>query len=58
MLIEVRLDLNLQKYISTNYYGLLMADVQDKITLSELLDELEINFKDVRFAMANGAGRI
>lgn len=56
MVIEVRLDLTLQKYISTNSYGMLMVDVQDGIVLSELLDEMEINFKAVRFATVNGAG--
>lgn len=54
MVIEVRLDLILQKYFLTDSYGVFAVDVQDDIVLSELIDELEIKADAVKLAMVNG----
>lgn len=54
MVIEVRLDLNLQKYFLIDSYGVFAVDVQDEITLLELLDELEFKADAVKLAMVNG----
>lgn len=54
MVVEVRMDLALQKAVSMNSYGLVIVDIQDDMAIAELLEEMEINFQTVRLVTVNG----
>lgn len=54
MVVEVRLDLTLQKSASLNSHGLIIVDIQDDTAVSELLEEMEIGFETIRLVTVNG----
>ena len=54
MVIEVRLYATLRQYFPSSSTGVVAVDVQEGITLSELISALEIDKNEVKMMMVNG----
>lgn len=54
MVIEVRLYDTLKQYVPSSSSGTVTVDVEDGISILELLDEMEIEATDIQSIMVNG----
>ncbi|VBB08720.1 mut7-c ubiquitin [Lucifera butyrica] len=55
MVLEVHLYSDLRRYAPTSSTGMLAVDVPDGIVVEELLNELEINYTEIKTIVVNGS---